>query len=424
VKAPRRLNAFVAILARTAGAEALAVGLTAYLGLMIVAAVIFGGNGVRPHDVTHFARRSLGFRVSLLGAWLLISMPAARAILASRAAFYLRAMPLPASTVVPVLTAFMVVVEVHWCWLWLLGEGPAGAGAVAVAIAGHALLVTRPSRPVEVASALALVALIAATANLALWNLAGWPLALVGVWRAWVSAPGRGSAGAWTLVRRGQPRLVALAAAHLATLVRRHRPILLRWVWFAGSAALCGVLAVRNNRIQGDAARALWMTCLLPGLLLGAAGSIGPLARAGAKASWMLLSCGVSAGQRRLAFALALLPPALVIGGAAGALSALAMPWISWRMVLGLSLRGLLAAACVVVLAATAGLRSIQGRGRDATDLLVRMALVAGLLMLATWRFHAAGLIVTTALVAGFQVRLPTAREDAHRSMGIAQQAE
>ena len=52
------------------------------------------------------------------------------------------------------------------------------------------------------------------------------------------------------------------------------------------------------------------------------------------------------------------------------------------------------------------------------------MALVAGLLMLATWRFHAAGLIVTTALVAGFQVRLPTAREDAHRSMGIAQQAE
>ena len=43
----------------------------------------------------------------LLGAWLLISMPAARAILASRAAFYLRAMPVPASTVIPVLTAFM-----------------------------------------------------------------------------------------------------------------------------------------------------------------------------------------------------------------------------------------------------------------------------------------------------------------------------
>jgi hypothetical protein len=422
--AARRASALVAILKRSAGAEALAVGLTPYLGLMIFASVIFGGNGMHPREITAFARTSLGFRFALLGAWLLISMPAARAILTSRSAFYLRCMPVPAWTIVPVLMAFMVIVEVLWCWLWLVGEGPAGAGAVAVAIAGHALVVSRPARPREIGIALAEVALIATTTRLSLWNLAGWPLAAFAVWRAWVSAPGRGTAGAWAIVRRGQPRLIALAAAHLATLARRHRPVLLRWVWLAGSGALSGVFAVRSNQLQGATARALWVTCLLPGVLFGAAGLMGPLARSAAKAGWMLLSCGVSAGQRRLAFALALLPPALGLGAAAGVLSALGVSWFSWSSVAELAGLGMLASASAIAVVTTAGLRSIEGKGGDATRLLVRMAIVGGLLMLATWRFHTPGLLVTTALVAGLHLRPETRREDALRSVRIAQQAE
>lgn len=415
-----RFAAFVAILARSAGAEALAVGLTPYLALMILAAVIFGGNGVHPHDVTDFARTSLAFRLALLGAWLLVSMPAARAILASRSAFYLRCLPVPAATSVPALMAFMLLVEVHWCWLWIAGAGPAGAGAVAIAIAGHALLVGRPSRPREIGIAVAVAALFVTTTKLALWNLAGWPLAAVAVWRAWSSAPGRGESQAWTMVRRGQPRLIALSAAHLATLFRRHRTELVRWTWLCGSGALCGVLAVGSNRLEGAAARALWLTCLIPGLLFGAAGLIGPLARASAKAGWMLLSCGVSAGQRRLAFALALLPPALALGGAAGALSSLALP----PSLIQLTLLGMLAAASAVIVVATSGLRSIRGRGNDATDLLVKMAVVGGLLMLATWRFGVGGLVATTAVVALAEGRSETARRDAARSMRIARQGD
>src|SRR4051794_34993742 len=93
---PRRLRAFVVILARTSGAEALAAGLTAYLGLLIVSTVIFGGNGMHPGELTGLARASAGFRLSLLAAWLLISTPAARAILTTRSTFYLRSMPVPA----------------------------------------------------------------------------------------------------------------------------------------------------------------------------------------------------------------------------------------------------------------------------------------------------------------------------------------
>ena len=268
----RRLQAFVVILARTSGAEALAAGLTPYLALLILCGVIFGGNGMHPGELTALARASLGFRLSLLAAWLLISMPAARAMLASRSTFYLRCMPVPSWTVVPVLMAYMVLVEVSWCWLWLVGEGPAGAGAVAVAIAGHAFMASRPSRPSEIAGALATLGLITTTGTLAVWNAVGWPLAAFAVWRAWSTAPGRGLASTWAVVRRGQPRLVALAAAHSATLFRRHRPLLFRWLWLAGAGALSGVLAVRNNRLDGAAAQALWLTCLVPGLLFGAAG--------------------------------------------------------------------------------------------------------------------------------------------------------
>jgi hypothetical protein len=178
-----RLSAFVGVLARTVGREALAAGLTPYLALLILASVIFGGNGMHARDITGFARTSPGFRLALLGAWLLISMPAARAILAARSAFYLRCLPVPAWTVAPVLMGFMVLVEAHWCWLWIIGEGPAGGGAVAVAIAAHALLVSRPARSREVAAALAVAALIAtpSSAPLLLWNLAGWPLAIFAV---------------------------------------------------------------------------------------------------------------------------------------------------------------------------------------------------------------------------------------------------
>ena len=56
--ASRRLQAFVAILARTSGAEALAAGLTAYLALLILSSVIFGGNGMHPGELTALARTS------------------------------------------------------------------------------------------------------------------------------------------------------------------------------------------------------------------------------------------------------------------------------------------------------------------------------------------------------------------------------
>jgi hypothetical protein len=164
------------------------------------------------------------------------------------------------------------------------------------------------------------------------------------------------------------------------------------------------------------------LTCLLPGLLFGAAGLVGPLARAAARGHWLLLSCGVTAGQKGLALTLALLPPALALGGAAGVLSAPSLSGVTWSSMLALALLGMLASACAVLVAATVGRRAIAGKGSDATALLIRMAVTGGLLMLATWRFHVPGLLVTTALAAGLSGRSGTAREDTVRAGRIARQ--
>src|SRR5688572_28809950 len=77
----------------TAGRAALQRALPFYLGLLLVASIVFEGNGVRPADVVAAARGSLGERALLYAVWALVSFPAVDALLATPASFFLRTLP-------------------------------------------------------------------------------------------------------------------------------------------------------------------------------------------------------------------------------------------------------------------------------------------------------------------------------------------
>src|SRR5215831_21351607 len=110
----RPLRALVGVMARTSGAAALRRALPTYLGLFVVAVILFTGNGVRSSDVVALALASPPSRVGLLAAWLLLALPAARALIAAPTAFLIRTWPIPRAHLLGVTTAMLVLIELPW----------------------------------------------------------------------------------------------------------------------------------------------------------------------------------------------------------------------------------------------------------------------------------------------------------------------
>jgi len=102
----RPFGALVEVLARTSGAAALRRALPTYLGLSVIAVILFAGNGVRSSDV-----------VALAAAWLLLALPAARALIAAPSAFLIRTWPIPRAHLLGVTIAMLVLVESPWLLL-------------------------------------------------------------------------------------------------------------------------------------------------------------------------------------------------------------------------------------------------------------------------------------------------------------------
>jgi hypothetical protein len=80
-------------LVMTAGRAALQRALPLYVGIGIAAAIGFEGNGMRPATLTRQADAHAPFRIALWGVWLLVSTPAARAVLCTPSSFFLRTLP-------------------------------------------------------------------------------------------------------------------------------------------------------------------------------------------------------------------------------------------------------------------------------------------------------------------------------------------
>jgi hypothetical protein len=400
-------------LVATAGRAALQRALPLYLGLGIAAAIVFEGNGMRPATLTREADVHPMFRVALWGVWLLVSTPAARAILCTPSSFFLRALPVSRPRFFAIQGAMLGVAELPWLWLWTRGAGPLrGAVACMTAGAAHGILVSRPTEPVELALAATLCASVVFGAPVRLLA----PLALgAGVFAlraAWVRAPEQPRRRDLPLVFGRAP--VALAPAHLASVYRRHGALAVRALFFTTMAIAVTVLTARNDRVLDPGALAtLSLTILAPAATLALAGLSGPVLQEEQQARWIFDTCGTSPRVRIGAAAGAVAAAGALLGALHGTVTA---AFLRVGRIAGarLVLDGALVAAALGVIAMQTVRWSARGDGRDPARTVV---LLVGVLVAAVVLVRGAEEWASMALCVA--AGLSTLREGPSRTPGM-----
>ncbi len=391
-------RALVVLLARTSGAAAARRALPTYLGLFVVAVILFAGNGVRSSDVVALAMASPPTRVGLLAAWLLLALPAARALFADPSVFLIRSWPIPRAQLLAVTAAMLILVELPWLLLWSKGGGALdGVAATALAMAGHGLLLARPRGAAELAAALLWLVAVATLSRPVVALLATAPAVGLALRRAFIAAPERigvRRTGRW--VRAGRSTALALTQMHLATMARAQRPALLRAIWFAGGGALLAGLAMANNGIADEATvRAIWRTAAALTVGWGAAGLAGGIQRVEREAAWLLDVHGVTPVTRRLGTGAAMGMLGVALGAVAGAALGHVSPL---RAEATMALDGAAAGLAGATTAALAGRWACRGTGRDSARLLLAMLAGAAVLAPCAWLLPDAALLALTAI--------------------------
>ncbi|WP_437683044.1 hypothetical protein [Sorangium sp. So ce131] len=347
----RRFALIVCTLASTAGKDAFARAMPLYMGVGLVAAIVFGGNGMHPAQLTGLAGESFVFRVALWAAWLLLGAPAARALLRAPAAFFLRTLPVPRVHLLSAHALLLSIAELPWVLLWAFGAGAlAGAAACVSALAAHCMLLARPrgGREMAALSLLAGAVLLGAPAPLLLACAA--PALAVGLRAAFVRAPevpaGRAPALVWGAVPGASGALLSLSLAYLAALLRGHRAVLVRGLALTAVGALAAAAWIRTSEpLAGAPLAAASLVALAPFALCASAGFSGPVLREERRMAWLLDACGASAPLRAGAGAAAVAAPAVALAlghGAATAALTRAAPAMALRLLAGAGLAGLL----------------------------------------------------------------------------------
>jgi len=223
--------------------------LPVWIGAGIVGAVIFGGTGMAPRDLTQLALRTPGLALGLGLAWLLLFVPVARLLVRDDETRFLRSLPFPQWAPRLIAAGALVALQVPWLILWLVGEGGFG-GALALAltpiIAVLALVRGRPPRGVP-------------------------------VWRG---------------------PITALLGVYARALRRRARDALLRAAGLALVAGGAAGLFVRNNGLAPADASVLAASVIAVVLVPGWAGTLLPLCEVHGQARWLASSLGASDRMR------------------------------------------------------------------------------------------------------------------------------
>ncbi|XXX82035.1 hypothetical protein WMF30_25065 [Sorangium sp. So ce134] len=386
----RRFALVLRVLVSTAGKDAFARAMPLYMGLGLVGAVVFGGNGMDPAQLTGLAGESLAFRLALWAAWLLVGTPAARALLRAPATFFLRALPVPRLQLLSGHALLLAVAELPWVLLWAFGAGAlAGLAACAGALAAHAMLLARPrgARELAALSLLASAILVGAPAPLLLACAA--PALAVGLRAAVVRAPEVPLGRERALIPRALPvrggALVALSLAYAAALLRGHRAVLLRGLALAAASALAAAAWARTSGpLEAGPLAGASLVALAPVALCVGAGFSGPVLREERRIAWLLDACGASAPLRASAAAAAVAAPLVALALAHGAaVSALtrAAPAAAIRLLGGAGVAGMLlsgvALGCVRW--------SVRQDGRDSSRVLLSVLAAVVAATVAAW---------------------------------------
>ncbi len=350
--------------ARVVGGAALARAVPVWTGVAVLAAVVFGGTGMGASDLTTAARGSWRFAGGLGLTWLVLVVPAGRALLDPARTAYLRALPGARARRRVITASVALVVQAPWATLWLAGEG------AAVGIAS------------TVAAAVAMVAIALLAGRLR------WPR----------------RAPTW----RGPVR--ALLGVHRRLLLRGRGAALVRAAgvaWLGGAAA--GLVA-RANQMAGD--EALWWTLSVGAVALPIAiGAVAqPVLEGDRQLGWLLRAAGCSWPTRVAGAALTLVLLGAIFGAVAaagcvviaapGAVDAVIMG--GWMAALGGGI-----GACALRAGAWAA-RVEGGSGR----VVVAMALVAVGVFVAIGFLAVVGVLAVAAVGAGGALALAGQRAE------------
>lgn len=263
---------FAWVMTRTAGPPAVRLAAPLYVGIALVAPVLFGGNGMSAHDAVSAMRTSPLLHAGLWLAWVAAAAPAARALFHAPGLSYLRALPVPRWRFAAVHALHLCVLESAWVLLHARGGGlGAAAFALATTASAHALLAH-------------------ATAH-----------------RPRHTRP----------ITRG-PRVVALARAWQAAVWRRGGTAITRALLVAGAGAGAGVLAARNNGIAPGDVAPLALGTLAPFHFVALGGIRQRFALAERSAGWLLDATATTPTVRDVARALAATPWGLALGALHG----------------------------------------------------------------------------------------------------------
>ena len=248
---------FWVALIRTAGTPALRRVLPLYIGLFMVAGIVFGPQGMDPSTAVEAMQAAPDARLVLWFGWLLAAAPAARTLWSEASLDYLRWLPVAQRSIWLTLGVLLLVLQIPWVLLWATGGGTLPAlGTLWLSAGAHAVIAVRPrshERWIPITGLLLVAGLLAlplepthAALSYAGVGACLWLLALP---LAWTRAPERNRV---YRSRTWLPGAVpALAHSHLISVVRNHSAVLGRALVLMFIGAGATYLLVRANHLQG-----------------------------------------------------------------------------------------------------------------------------------------------------------------------------
>lgn len=294
----RPFPAFARALGRAALPPALLRAAPPFAALGLASSIVFGGYGMSPRDLVRLLDASAAARASLWAAWILVTAPAARALLTTPEALVLRSLPVPLGWFRAVHGAHLVALQAPWMLLFAAGAGALSSIAAGLAAAAaSAIWVARPRALLEIAAAIALSIAVLAGAPGPVLIVVALPALRVGVAAAFRRAPERAGGAGRAIITGSAP--VALSLAHAAVLLRRDGVALGRGALAALVGALVAALAARNNGVTARADQeAIALAAGAIPLAIAAASVSGRVLTTERRLDWLLLSSAASASLR------------------------------------------------------------------------------------------------------------------------------
>lgn len=265
---PARLFAVTRVLSIASFRNAAKLALPFYFGLLLLASVLFGPQGLEAKTVLTAFQRSPALALIAWAAWLLFTLPIARAALRTPESAFFRSLPIPRGHFLFIMGLHLFTIEFPWALLWARGAGPRSInawpalGAFATAAAAHALLIAQDRGVLSVASALLLLPVALYAAKNPIVFFTSIPVLIAGLITAHRRAHERKSRARHLWIPKNNSA-AALGLTYLYGIARGNSSVFSRALFTALTGALIVPFAARGYSIESPAS--------LSGLSLGIA---------------------------------------------------------------------------------------------------------------------------------------------------------